>query len=219
MGEYTFAVTDVLKEKLKRWLNLPPDNPQKPLLVFDIDSTLIEALEPKEMSSGPMEDWGHRLVESKSIGMSIYLRPNVREFMRFIDRFFTIMIWSHGDKEYVDYVSALLSYYFGLERNVVFRTYNRSDCKISEKLYNPNAPKDLRYIVDDLNRRVGEKTFDLNDIAIVDDLDTTYEIQKDSCIFVSAFHYANVDDDVFPQLIRFFETLRGDSGFDFENSR
>lgn len=207
MGSYTFTISDTLKKRLKAGLNQPNDTSPRFLLVFDIDNTLIEALKPSELKRGPEVSMDHKLIHSTMLGYSIFLRPHVKEFMRFVDKYFTIVIWSHGDEEYVEYMSGILSYYFGLERNVVFKTYHRDHCEVSQKKYNDKAPKDLRYIIDDLNSQIGEPIFSIDRIAIVDDLDTTYQIQKDNCIFVSPFEYGNLDDDLFPKMQRLFESL------------
>lgn len=161
---------------------------QRPLLILDIDETLIHGRE------APLA----RECDFRAGAFYIYLRPNVRHFLDTVSEVYDLACWSSASKDYLDVVvNELMS---GLDRSLLF-VWDRSRCtRRIDFVYQEE------YFLKDL-KKVKHKGFDLKRVLILEDEPRKVHRHFGNAIYVKPFEGAE-DDDELLKLGTFLESIR-----------
>jgi carboxy-terminal domain RNA polymerase II polypeptide A small phosphatase len=121
----------------------------RPLLILDLDETMISATERQPKT-------GH---DFKVTGYYVRKRPHTAEFLRQASAWFDLAVWSSGGD---DYVAAVVAHVFPPDAILQF-VWGRSRCvaRYDGELQRPFFLKDLK--------KVKRRGFDLNRVLIIDD--------------------------------------------------
>lgn len=161
---------------------------QRPLLILDIDETLIHGRET------PLD----RECDFRAGEFYIYLRPNVKRFLGTVSEFYDLACWSAASKDYLDVVlNELMS---GLDCSLRF-IWDRSRCtRRVDFVYQEE------YFLKDL-KKVKRKGFDLTRVLILEDEPRKVHRHFGNAIYVKPFEGAE-DDDELLKLGAFLESIR-----------
>lgn len=167
---------------------LPGDSQQRPLLILDVDETLIFGAE-QELDRPPDFRVGQ---------FHIYKRPQVDEFLAKCGEWYDLAIWSSATADYVGAIAnrirpAQLEWRFvwGRERCVSRRNFES---------FEVDYIKDLKKV-----NRLG---FDLDRTLFVDDTAVKLSRNFGNAIYIASFVGA-MDDAELPLLARYLESIRG----------
>lgn len=152
------------------------DSRQRPLLILDLDETLICAV------TGDQTDQPDFIVGE----YFVYCRPYLDEFLRSCAEHFDLAIWSSGSE---DYVRAITNRIFPDHIAPLF-VWTRDRC--TEKM-NPETghtfyQKDLKKVV--------RRGFSLARTIIVEDIQQNVERNYGNAIYVSPFTGSATDDEL-----------------------
>jgi TFIIF-interacting CTD phosphatase-like protein len=163
---------------------LPPvDKMKMPILVLDLDETLVHSF---TLSNIEETDWE---LDDGTIGG--FYRPDVFEFLDYSSKHFRLVLFSAGTETYVEDVitSTALKPYFEL-------VLNRSD---TTEVYPNIFVKDLRKVNDKLNGNGAE-------ILIIDNCLLSFAFNLSNGILISTFT-GNKDDTCLKDMIEFLSDL------------
>lgn len=161
---------------------------QRPLLILDIDETLIHGREI------PLD----RECDFRAGEFYIYLRPNVQRFLGAVSEFYDLACWSAASKDYLDVVLNELT--SGLDCTLRF-VWDRSRCTRRVDFVHQEE-----YFLKDL-RKVKRKGFDLTRVLILEDEPRKVHRHFGNAIYVKPFEGAE-DDDELLKLGTFLESIR-----------
>lgn len=159
---------------------------QRPLLVLDVDETLLHATETSL----------ERAPDFRVAQYFVYRRPHVQEFLRRCADTFRLAIWSSSG---ADYLHAALARTVPPEIPLAF-VWSRDRCvhRFDAERHEPYFVKDLRKV-----KRLG---FDLARVLIVDDTPKKVERNFGNAVYVSPF-VGDPDDAELPELGAYLRTL------------
>jgi RNA polymerase II subunit A small phosphatase-like protein len=173
----------------------------KPLLILDIDETLIHTENvPDEYADQYDYDF-----KFKGNGKSLYYtkkRPYLDQFLDFAYANFDIAIWTAAGE---DYAREILKNIRVLESSLKF-FYTRDNCTI--KLSYDYSDY---YGVKNLNK-LKKKGYDLNQVLIVDDKAGTAVNNYSNLILIKPFTDDN-DDTELLKLISYLQTIKDESNY------
>jgi RNA polymerase II subunit A small phosphatase-like protein len=159
----------------------------KPLLILDLDETLIYGTEselerPADFQVGPFH---------------VYRRPHLDAFLAAVSEWYTLAIWSSAT---IDYVTGIASQIRPPDTQWLFvwgrdRCIQRTDHERFETIY----LKDLK--------KTKPFGFGLGQILFVDDTPSKLSRNYGNAIYVAAFEGSLADDEL-PRLQRYLETIR-----------
>ena len=165
---------------------------QKPLLILDLDETLIFG------SERPL----HRDADFRVGPFYLYKRPYVDEFLTSVARAYDVAIWSSASEDYVEEIAR------NLVRNIDEWKFvwARARCipRMNSETFEINFIKDLRKV-----KRLG---FDLNRILIVDDTPSKVCRNFGNAIYVLPYEGSDDDKELFV-LDRFLHSLHSFPNF------
>lgn len=145
-------------------------------IILDLDNTIISSVKYSSISDEYRKIRApHYIFNSEYI---IFERPGTQRFLDFLFRHFDVSVWSAASKDYVHFI---VNKVIARGRRVPKIVLHSEHCSQSSKMYNPNSPKDLRYIYDRFPGFNSANTF------IIDDLDAVYDAQRDNCIHIFPF--------------------------------
>lgn len=145
-------------------------------IIFDLDSTLVwcwfldtddekakfdKIKSSKKYNKIKNDIFLYQLVDAKdgckkgtgSINnVAIFLRPGIREFLRYVSEFFEIDIWSAGEMRYVRMIAHVLTTL--VDNLKITNIHTKRDCIISSK---------------SVSKRISDKNYDLRRSLIIDD--------------------------------------------------
>lgn len=168
------------------------DSASKPLLILDLDETLIFGSEQRL----------HRESDFRIGPFFLYKRPHLDQFLKSVARLYDVAIWSSASEDYVVGISQHLTPLVGAWKFV----WSRARCvqRLNSETFQYDYIKDLRKV-----QRLG---FDLNRTLIVDDTPTKVSRNYGNAIYVSPFE-GNDDDMELKQLERFVCSLHSVPNF------
>ncbi|MEM1069043.1 MAG: HAD family hydrolase [Planctomycetota bacterium] len=159
----------------------------RPLLILDLDETLIHGSESRL----------HRDADFRVGPFQVYERPFLRSFLNSTSKHFDLAIWSSASPDYVADIASVLAKYVPEWQFV----WSRMRCvqRMHPEWMTTMFIKDLR--------KVKRRGYDLDRVLIVDD--TRHKVSRNygNAIYVSPFEGAD-DDAELPQLARFVNSLR-----------
>ena len=175
----------------------PVNIEEKPVIILDLDQTLISAeeLEP----NGEYKDkdkYADKMKKFNSVKMEkdflIFERPYLQNFLTYIFDNFRVSIWTAASQLYATFVIDKLILEGHPERKIdwIFFSYH---CKISQK--HKNGSKDLSTLWDIFNL----SGYRPDNTVILDDYDEVFNTQKDNCILAVPFEFTEEgsENDVF----------------------
>lgn len=168
---------------------------QRPLLVLDLDETLVHAEEFAKALAGLTPDF----TTSEYV---VYKRPHLDEFLSRMWKHYDIAVWSAAGTLYVNRVVEVV---FADHKQPVFvfsgvRTTRRFDHDRMEAYY----IKDLK--------KVRKKGFDLRRVLIVDDLQLNAQRNYGNAVYVDEFN-GEQDDNELLLLADYLEHLAASPNF------
>lgn len=154
---------------------------KKPLLILDLDETLIYSTHKKEYKN---EKYDFIIDEDYYVKK----RPFVDEFLIEISNHFELAVWTAATRDYGEYIIKEL-----FEKNNLSLKffYSREKCVQKE---HPRSMYDYyaqRYYIKDLNKI--KKEFDLNKVLMLDDLHISLERNYGNLVKVNPFQGDNND--------------------------
>jgi hypothetical protein len=199
-----------LTEQSVRFPSQSVKNADRPLILLDLDNTLICAEELDVPSSQLRPSVESKRVEKMEKARSmfrtvrmedyydIFERPHIQEFLDYLFKHFNVGVWTASSKDYAIFVikNFILVPDRPLRKLELFLCSHH--CNVSKK-YFKGIPKDLKLLSD----RWGLK--DLADVFLVDDLEHLAEHQPHNVIHVKPFFYdSSINDrellDVIPRI-------------------
>jgi len=144
----------------------------KPILVMDLDSTLVYSTTSKPDNT---------LIVHKFGNLNVHLRPYAKEFLIILNKYYTIHVFTAGVEEYAKFVVSVLD----KEKNIIKKVFSRKYCK----MYGPFIVKDLKIICSDLER-----------CLLIDDTASTSYFQPYNHIHIKAWH-GDASDKILYNLI------------------
>lgn len=179
------------------------DKDTKPLLILDIDETLIYASK---------EELGYKT--SFKLGKYfIYKRPFLEEFINEVSKDFKLAVWSSATDDYVHEVVDKLK---PLDARLEF-VWARSRCKekfksqVDEYGYYDPDPRNHYYFVKPL-KKVKRKGYELERILIIDDTVSKSEENYGNVIYPTPF-YGEEDDNELILLAKYLKTIKDEENF------
>jgi RNA polymerase II subunit A small phosphatase-like protein len=153
-----------------------PNASRDPLLILDLDETLIHATEsalstPHDFKAGPY---------------FVHRRPFLESFLATVATAYQLAVWSSSSD---DYVATVTRHIFPAEIPLQFE-WSRSRCV---NRYHPEWQE--RYFVKDL-RKVQRLGYDLKRMLIVDDTPQKLERNYGNAIYVKSFEGDPADDEL-----------------------
>lgn len=164
----------------------------KPLLILDLDETLIYG------SEIPLP----RTADFRVGPFHIYTRPFLEQFLKSVSQAFEVAIWSSASEDYVDAIARHL-----LPMVVEWRfVWSRDRCvrRMNPETFETDFIKDLR--------KVKRRGFNLNRTLIVDDTPIKVCRNYGNAIYVSSFEGSDSDAELI-MLDRFVQSLISEPNF------
>lgn len=169
---------------------------QRPLLVLDLDETLVHAEEKDKPLLGRSPDF-------TTSDYVVYKRPHLDEFLSRMWKLYDLAVWSAAGTLYVNRVVECV--FDDKNRQPVFvfsgiRTTRRFDHDRHEA-----------YFIKDL-KKVRKRGFDLRRVLIADDLELNAQRNYGNAIYVKEFN-GEADDNELLLLAEYLETLADKPNF------
>ena len=172
-------------------------NHSKPLLILDLDETLIHAT-PDQLNYS---------FNFKAFHYYIYLRPHVHEFLYQVSQYYQLAIWSSASDDYVHEVIQQL-----IPTNITLQfVWGRSRCtaKYNPKIdefgyYHDNYWSHYHYIKP--LKKVYKQGYDLKKVLIVDDSPHKVANSYGNAIYSKAFT-GQEDDNELLLLLKYLITI------------
>lgn len=167
-------------------------NESLPLLVLDLDETLIYGAEGE----------GQRPCDFRVGRFHVFKRPHLDEFLRGAGKLFRLAVWSSASADYVDAIARTILPP-GLEWAFV---WSRDRCVIRRNLetFETEYVKDLK--------KVKRQGYDLARILVVDD--TGHKVARNfgNAIYITSFE-GDPDDEELPILLQYIGSIAGAENF------
>lgn len=171
---------------------------KKPLVILDIDQTLIFATK-KSLNRNP--DFG-------VFDYVVYKRPNLNEFIERLDKSYDIAIWSSAGNDYVNSIIDQLK----LNIEIQF-IWGRNEATQKRQLndYHETGNDTEYYYVKPL-KKVKRKGYNLERILIIDDSPHKSKLNYGNAIYPKPFK-GEVEDNELLILIDYLEHIKEESNF------
>lgn len=179
-------------------------------VVLDLDNTLICSLTHDEYILNKHQKHLSVLESVDMDGMyQVYLRPHLKEFLIYLFKNFDVTIWTAASMSYGIFIikEILLKQLESEEelkrKNFKLFLYDKN-CERSQKKFNKNSPKDLRYLY-----KLPE--YNKCNTLIIDDLIHVYEANNKQTIRADYFDASkknSVDDDFLLRCIDKLEEIK-----------
>ena len=204
-------INKISKETEKKLAAVKEQNPNKKLLVLDLDETLIHSdvdflLNQNKVKYDQILHFDSD--EETNVPLPIILRPGLHEFLSYARENFILVVYTAGYKEYAD---AILDFIEKDQQYFSLRLYRHHCIFINPGLYVKNL-------------RVFEKQFSMEDVIIVDNSIYSFAAQLNNGILVNSFYDNKEDEDLF-NLTNYLEIIKqeknitefNESNFRFKN--
>jgi RNA polymerase II subunit A small phosphatase-like protein len=161
-------------------------SPTLPLLILDLDETLIHGREVR-LARAPEFEVGP---------YAVYERPRLRQFLQQVAAAYRLAVWSAGS---ADYMAAIVERIAPPESEWAF-VWARERCTAR---YHPERME--RYWVKDL-KKVKRLGYDLGRVLMVDDTPSKLERNFGNAVYVRSFE-GDLGDDELPRLATYLLSL------------
>lgn len=165
----------------------PSFDSTKPILVLDVDETLIHAhskMIPKlKCDFMIMVKFGNESCEA----FYVYKRPYVDFFLQAVKKMYNVVAFTAGIREYASQVLDRLD----VHNDIFVARYYRDFCDEKKGIY----VKDLTKI-----------TFDLDSILLIDNTATCFSLQPANGLHIKSFYY-DMSDTQLPRVLEFLREL------------
>jgi RNA polymerase II subunit A small phosphatase-like protein len=173
----------------------------KPLLILDIDETLIHAESfPKEFEDKIKFDF--KFKENEKSLYYVIKRPYLNEFLNYVFENFEVAIWTAAGYEYAEEILKGI----GIDKKNLTFFYTQENCTI--KL---DYESSQYYGVKNLNK-LKKKGYDLDKILIVDDISKTAINNYGNLIKIKQFK-DDSDDIELLKLISYLEKIKNEPNY------
>lgn len=163
----------------------------RPLLILDLDETLVYATE-QELSSAP---------DFRIARYAVYRRPHLSAFLDYCFSDFDVAVWTSASRSYA---SEVVRQVFGDRELRFFWSAERCIQRIDFRTYDSYTVKDLRKV-----RRLG---FALEQILMVDDSPEKLERNYGNYIRIAPFE-GDVSDSELPHLVDYLRSIRNQPNY------
>lgn len=168
------------------------NNPEKPLLIFDLDETLVHASK-HVLGTAP-----HFIFDQ----YHIYIRPYLTEVLISLSEHFRLAVWSSAGDEYVEHlVSRIKPDDLALE---FVWGYSKCTPKLDPETSSHYNLKNLK--------KVKRKGFSLRQVLIVDNTPSKVSANYGNAIYVNDFE-GDASDDELPMLRDFLLLIKDRENF------
>ncbi|KAI8061685.1 HAD-like domain-containing protein, partial [Gongronella butleri] len=122
---------------------------------------------------------------------SMYVRPHIDLFLRYIFARFEVMVWSSASRKSVHNMLHL----FGKKRRSLLAVWTREDLGLTQEQFDAKVPtcKDLQRLIDAPLLRDHQPHYDLSNIIVLDDSPRKITMQPFNCVAVRTFHHTDPD--------------------------
>lgn len=165
---------------------------EKPLLILDVDETLIHAATTR-LDYAPDMVLAHYFV---------YFRPHVKRFLKDCGETFTLGVWSSAT---INYLTPIIRELWGDLPEPLF-LWDRSRCTTRYDFH-----REEEYFVKDL-RKVEANGRDLSRVLMVDDELRKVSFQYGNALCPRPFR-GEVDDDELPRLFAYLQSIHAASDY------
>lgn len=168
------------------------DSPTRPLLILDLDETLIHGAESRL----------HRDADFMVGPFHVYKRPHLESFLDATTSHFDVAIWSSASSDYVDGIATVLADFVPKWQFV----WSRKRCvqRMHPEMMTTIFIKDLR--------KVKRRGYDLNRVLMVDD--TRHKVSRNfgNAIYIPPYEGEDGDCEL-PRLAKYVNSLRYEPNF------
>lgn len=177
---------------------------KKPILVLDLDQTLISAEPVQEFDFDKNRDKMKKFVfDDMENYYIIFHRPNLQKFLDFAFKNFRVMVWTAATKDYALFViDKIIKHSNNKNRNLELILFSYH-CTISEKHHPKKCPKDLTL----LSKQFRLAGYDMDNVFIIDDYEEVHNYQKKNCILVKPFYFTDKDSEKDDYLLKLMDSL------------
>lgn len=168
---------------------------QKPLLILDLDETLVHAVEKDKALVGLSHDFSTQ-------DYLVYKRPHLAEFLARMWKLYDLAVWSAAGTQYVDRVVECI--WKDLPAPLFVFSGVRSTRRFDHDSMQPYYIKDLK--------KVRKRGFDARRMLIVDDIELNAQRNFGNAIYVREFN-GEVDDNELLLLAVYLESIAGKDNF------
>ena len=136
-------------------------------VVLDLDNSIISSLSLKEVKK--LKNIDKRKLDYKTMEgyYRVYSRPHIKKFLSYIFKNFDVSVWTAASRDYASFIIDNIIIDGNKDRKIKMFLYD-NNCDESQKFYNENSPKDLRYIYN-------FKGFHPCNTVIIDDLSDVFK--------------------------------------------
>lgn len=114
-------------------------------VILDLDNTLISSLSLKEIKK--IKNIDKRKLEYHTMEgyYRVYSRPHLKKFLSYIFKNFDVSVWTAASRDYASFIIEKIIIGGKKDRQIKMFLYD-NNCDESQKYYDENSPKDLRYL-------------------------------------------------------------------------
>lgn len=174
---------------------------KRPILVLDLDETLINSEEVKYFNqkkySAKMRDFKWKKMDND---FYVFERPHLQVFLDFAFENFEVSVWTAASKNYALWILEHILR-VGTEKRPLRHFFFDYHCNASEKL--GTGKKDLSILARDFKLT----EYDMNTI-IIDDNEEVYQIQPENCISIKEFQFRNENSEKDDELLKIIAMLK-----------
>lgn len=122
---------------------------QKPVnkinVLLDLDNSIISSLSLKEIKK--IKNIDKRKLEYQTMEgyYRVYSRPHLKKFLSYLFKNFDVSVWTAASRDYASFIIEKFIIGNKKDRRIKMFLYDEN-CDESQKYYDENSPKDLRYI-------------------------------------------------------------------------
>ena len=159
--------------------NVPYMDPSKINLILDLDNTIISTFKMKKDFETEEEFHTYNrdvdiinknlleYVRMPGTNFIIFIRPGLKEFLKYVFDNFNVSVWTAGTSTYGDFIIKNIIFKHIPSRNIYY--LHADDCALSSKIFPSSSPKDLRYLYYIQDRVGGKSSFYPCNTIIMDD--------------------------------------------------
>jgi TFIIF-interacting CTD phosphatase-like protein len=120
-------------------------NKKKLNCVLDLDNSIISSLSLREIKK--MKNINARKLTYHTMEgyYRVYSRPYLKEFLEYLFENFDVSVWTAASRDYASFIIDNIIIDGKKDRKIKMFLYD-NNCDESQKMYNENSPKDLRYL-------------------------------------------------------------------------
>lgn len=178
-------------------------------IILDLDNSIISSLSLKEIKK--MKNIDNRKLDYHTMEgyYRVYSRPHLKKFLSYLFKNFDVSVWTAASRDYASFIIDNIIIDGHRDRQIKMFLYD-NNCDESQKLYNENSPKDLRYIYN-------FKGYHPCNTVIIDDLSDVFKANPKQTIrapYFDAKKDSSEKDEFLLEAISKLEDLKSRYGAD-----